>query len=308
MLSEELKDLHRGRGVRRAGVTTWLGPELRSVLALDADAAEEGARTALIALIREHAEAFPRDLRYLFLVATGVTVDAPMLTDRLAVAGQALDRSPRVLRRRLREAEELFVNALVHAQERPAGPFDDRGWQWVDFDLELKLRKQAVLTVTRTMLALTDGQATFHEAFVIPHLTDDSIEVTFEAVQALTIEDVTRTAPSTWEVNFRLPDTLMRGETIRTGLRVRVPSPRLLNPYIALAPIRPTRHVRVSVDFGDSGLAREAWLLDGGFTSDIARRPASFPSLDVATHPVVTGTFEHPRAGLAYGVGWTWAD
>lgn len=307
-LHAELKELHRGRGVRRVGVPSWLGPELRSVLSLDAASPDADARAALIALIREHTEGFPRDLRYLFLVATGIAIDAPMLTDRLAVAEKALDRSQRVLRRRLREAEGLFVDALVAARERSAGRFDDPGWQWLDFDVTLELRQAAVLTLSRTVLALDDRQEGVHEAFVIPHLTDPTAEVTFEASEGLKSVHVARSAVSTWEVDLLLADVLMRGESIRTGLRLHIPEPRWLNPFLVLAPIRPARHVRVSVDFGDSGLAPEAWVLDGAFTSDIARRPAEFPSIDVAAHPVVSGTFDRPRPGLAYGVGWRWAE
>lgn len=81
---------------------------------------------------------------------------------------------------------------------------------------------------------------------------------------------------------------------------------------MVLAPIRPTRRARVSVDFGDSGLAREAWLLDEVFPSDLTLHPRLMAPasavIDVAAHPVVAGGFDRPRIGFAYGVAWLWSD
>lgn len=138
--------------------------------------------------------------------------------------------------------------------------------------------------------------------------------VEFEAIRGLIIVDVDvdHAAPSTWGVTLKLPDSLARGESLDTGLRVRVPAPRALNPYMVLAPIRPTRRARVSVDFGDSGLAREAWLLDEVFPSDLTLHPRLMAPasavIDVAAHPVVAGGFDRPRIGFAYGVAWLWSD
>lgn len=305
-LREELKDLHRGRGVRRPAAMTWIGPELQAALGLAPDTPDAEARSALVAFIREHTEKFPRDLRYLFLVATGIAVDAPMLTDRLELAEQSLDRSVRVLRRRLRVAEELLTESIVQSHERRTGPFEDSGWQWVEMEIALRLDTPADMTMTRTLLALEDGQRYIHHGFVIPGMADPAAVVTFEAIQGLTIVDVDHTSPNSWGVTMKLPGTLARGETLETALRVGVPDPRALNPYLAFAPIRPCRRARLSVDFGDSGLAREAWLLDAVYPSDASIIPTT--TIDVATNPVVVGEFERPRIGLAYGVGWRWAD
>jgi hypothetical protein len=306
-LRGELKDLHRGRGIRRPEVRSWLGPELQAVLDLAPDTSDDDVRTRLVRLIRDNVETFPRDLRYLFLVAAGVLVDEPFLEDRLAVAEKELDRSGRVLRRRLRVAEQLLADAIASRYEEGSSPFEDRGWQWEEHDLHLVLRKDAVLTLTRTLRALADHQKYVHEAFVIPGYLDPGAELEFEALEGLTLLDVDRDSPSHWGATLELPQTLRRGQTLRTCLRVRVPRARALNPYMVLAPLRPARSARVSVDFGRPPIAERAWIVNDAVPSDILGHPASVTDIDLNETPVVTAEVLKPRIGLAYGVGWSWA-
>jgi hypothetical protein len=306
-LRGELKDLHRGRGVRRPELRSWLGPQLQAILDLAPDTSDDEARTRLVQLIQHGSQKFPRDLRYLFLVASGIAVDHPFLEDRLAVAEQALDRSPRALRRRLRVAEELLADVLAGQYESGAGPFEDRGWQWEDHDLHLVLRDDAVLTLTRTLRALADHQKYIHEAFVIPGTLDPDAHLEFEALEGFALLDVDHDSPSSWGATLELPQTLRRGQTLLTRLRVRVPRARALNPYMVLAPLRPSRSARVSVDFGAPPIAADAWVVHDSVPSDIAARPFAAPPVDLVATPVVTAEASRPRIGLAYGVAWTWA-
>ena len=306
-LRDELKDLHRGRGVRRADVRSWLGPELQAIARVSDSTSDDDARSALVQLIRDHSSTFPRDLRYLFLVATGILVDHPFLEERLAVAEQALDRSSRVLRRRLRTAEQLLADSLTQTYSRGTGPYESQGWQWEEHRFHLVLRTDAQLTLTRSLRALADHQLYIHESFVIPGRLADGMELSFEAVTGLTVLDVDHSSPNNWGVTLELPQTLKRGQCLETELRVTVPDSRALNPFMVIAPLRPSRRAVVSVDFGNPPVARQSWIIDAAIPSDVASHGLRGRILDPASSPVVTGEFVAPRVGLAYGVGWDWA-
>ena len=308
VLRTELKDLHRGRGVRRTDVRSWLGPRLQEVVGIGDSTSDDDARIALIQLIREHSSTFPRDLRYLFLVATGIVVDQPFLEDRLAVAEQALDRSPRVLRRRLRTAEQLLADSLAQSYPRGAGPFEDEGWKWEDHHFELVLRYYARLTMSRTLRVLADHQKYIHESCVVPGQLAAGLELSFEALVGLAVLDVDHASPNSWGVTLELPRTLTRGQALDTRLVVNVPDARALSPFMVLAPVRPSRKATVTVDFGDPPVAESSWVIDGAVPSDVAARVRSNHTIDPRLSPVVTGEFVAPRQGLAYGVGWSWAN
>ncbi|HEY3544969.1 MAG TPA: hypothetical protein VGK17_02620 [Propionicimonas sp.] len=307
-LRAELKELHRGRGVRRPDVRSWLGPRLQAILRIDSTTTDDDARSALVQLIRENTAQFPRDLRYLFLVGTGIVVDHPFLEERLAVAEQALDRSPRVLRRRLRSAEQLLADSLAQTHSRGNGPFDDQGWQWEDHQLALVLRSDARLTLRRTLRALADHRKFIHESFVIPGTLDPGSDLTFEALVGLEVLDVDHSSPNSWGVTLELPETLARGQLLETELVVTVPHARALNPFLVLAPIRTSRRARVSVDFGVPPAATTSWVIDGAIPSDVASYIHRGVPVDPRTTQIVSEEFIAPRLGLAYGVGWTWAD
>lgn len=307
-LRSELKELHRGRGVRRTDVRSWIGPQLQSILGADVSTSDDDLRIALVTLLREHTARFPRDLRYLFLVASGIVVDHPFLDDRLEVASKALDRSVRVLRRRLRTAEELLADALTQAYPTGTGPFDDQGWQWDTHRLDLVLRTDAQLTMTRTLRALADHQKYIHESFTIPGALAEGAGLSFTALAGFTVLDVDHSHPNSWGVTLELPRTLLRGQALETALLVTIPDAKALSPFLALAPVRPSRHASMRVDFGVPPAATTAWVFSGAVPAEVFSTLPTRTTVDPSLTPVVTAEFPAPRLGLAYGIGWSWAE
>ena len=307
LLREELKELHRGRGIRRNDVRSWLGPQLQKILGITATTSDEDARTALVALIDDHTRHFPRDLRYLFLVSTGISTDERYLEQRLEVAAKKLDRSVRVLRRHLRDAEEKLADSLAQTYGSSTGPFDDHGWQWETQDFSLVLRDDAKLTVTRTLRALADHQKYVHESFIIPGALEPGAEPTFAALRGFTIVDVDHPSPTRWEVTFQLPQKFCRGQVLEVKFLVVIPNPRAINPFLVVAPLRSCRHICVTVDFGTPSIASTTWVINDAYPIGIEEYiPASVENPNLT--PVIVGEFSAPHIGLAYGVGWTWAE
>lgn len=304
----ELKELHRGRGIRRADVRTWLGPQLRHILGVHAATTEDDIRVALVHLIREHTARFPHDLRYLFLVASGIVTDHPLLDDRLGVASKALDRSPRVLRRRLRTAEHLLADSLIQTRSDGAGPFEDKGWQWEAHHFDVVLRDSAQLTLKRTLRALADHQKYIHEAFSIPRPLSNGMDLEFTGLAGVSVLDVEHPSSNSWGLTLELPHPLSRGQVLETELRVVVPDVRALSPFVALAPVRPSHRASFRVDFGTQPVAESCWVLEGALPADVVAQVPTKSVFDPRQHPIVTAEFTAPRIGLAYGIGWAWAD
>lgn len=300
----DLKALSRGRGLRRPNVRSWVGPDLLALMGASPRHTDAELRSVLAQLLTRHSQPLPQDQRYLFRVAVGLGADLPMLEGRLAVASQKLDRSVRVLRRRLREAEVLVADSLLHQRGEAVHWWEAQGWQWLGLGARLVLREDAVLTLDQEVLALTAQPKFIHEMFTIPGLTAGE-EPLFEAISGIQIVQVERTGATGWRVSMELPQDLAGGDSVGTTLRIRVPRASALQPYLVLAPVRDYASAVVEVDFGAASAASSYWVLDGVLPSDLG--PARTIVVPPTAKPAmgrVSCAFERPRVGLAYGVAW----
>lgn len=304
-LQEEIKSLHRGRGIRRAAARSWLGPNLRDLMQANPEHSDAELRMALSKLLARHTRVLPDDLRWLFRVAVGMSLDRPLLDQRLAVAEQKLDRRPRVLRRYLRNAEALLAESMLDQSLSDDSPHHDLfasdGWQWAEQDVHLTVRDDAVLVLNRTLDCLTDDQLYMHEIFTVP---SGDAELEFKGEKGLRVASVERVTPATWQVGLELPPGLERGASAETSLRITAPNAPMLGTFMVIVPIREIPRLRVTVDFGaESGV--RSWRIDGMPTwwEDLAGGAAAATEM-----PIRSESFLRPRAGLAYGVGWNWPD
>lgn len=296
----EVKSLHRGRGIRRPDARTWLGPNLLEVMQAAPTLSDAELRRGLAKLLARHTQELPQDLRWLFRTAVGLSLDRPRLKQRLAIAEEKLDRRPRVLRRYLRNAELLMVDSMLD-QTAAKDLFASDGWQWAEQDVHLTVRDDAVLVLNRTLDCLTDDQLYMHEVFTVP---GGGAELEFRGEKGLRVARVERVTPSTWQGGLELPPGLERGASAETSLRITAPKAPMLGTFMVIVPIREISRLRVTVDFGaESGV--RSWRIDGMPTwwEDLAGGAATATEV-----PVRSESFQRPRAGLAYGVGWNWPD
>ena len=215
-------------------------------------------------LLKEHTEKLPADLRWLFRLAAGLTVDLPLLKDRLDLAEEKLDRRHRVLRRHLREAELQVADSLLASAADGAGPFTEQGWRWGHQWIHLDLADPVTLTLRRTVVALADRRLRVQEAYTLPNpLTQGDLGV--EAIEGIGSIEVDRIGAGSWKVEYELARELSRGEHLDVGVRLHVPDRYALSPLLVAAPIRRATDMRVSVDFGTPPVVSRVWLLDGVF-------------------------------------------
>ena len=112
LLTKELDNLHRGRGLYAPGIVARLGPILSALIFGDNEPDEVIGRGLISAHLFAAAEALPPDLAMVFKAGLGVSDDSPYLTTRLENVGTALNRGPRTISRRLHEANRAVAQAL----------------------------------------------------------------------------------------------------------------------------------------------------------------------------------------------------
>lgn len=301
-LLEDLKALHHGRGIRRSRVREWLGPALAELLEVAPQHNDAELRAGLARLLLLHTQGLPVDLRTLFRMAAGLDTDLPGLEKRLEVVGAEQDRSVRVLRRRLRAAEELVADSLTRGRPDTTQWWDNEGWVWEAAHFHLTLRADAVLRLEQRVLALSPHNKHVHQMFVVPGIRPDE-ELSFEAGAGLTVIQSERVGPTRWLLGLELPRELRAGESLDTVLTVRVPRVTALRPFMVTAPVREVPNARVTIDFGDDPPASACWILDGVVPSDLGDA-GYHPVEELPAVGVVSREFVAPRVGLAYGIAW----
>lgn len=301
---QDLKALHSGRGLRRVNLRASIGPDLGAAVGAASHGTDAELRAALGRFLARHSQPLPDDLRHLFRMAVGLEANHPTLEQRMELVGQTQDRSVRVLRRRLREAEELVADSVLDQQAGQGNWWDAVGWQWLGIGLHLVLRRDAVLTMDQEVLALADGQRFVHGMFTIPRL-DPHEEPTFEAVAGVTLLQVERTSPTGWRLSYELPRELAVGESLLTQVRMRLPRASALQPYLAIAPVRDYPRAVVEVDFGTRSGVQSCWVLEGVLPSDLGE-PGTLPAARDArpASGLVRREFTSMHVGLAYGIAW----
>jgi hypothetical protein len=303
----ELQALQRGRGVGRSRVRSWLGPGLSHLLDLSPDATDEELREQLITNLVDAVQALPTDLRFLFMVASGIESDEPLLKTRLSEASRVLDRDSRTLSRRLRQTEALLAGLLSQSASAES-PYDAGGWTTSRVVLDIHLERELPLArVTQVVRSTRDGQAEFRHTVAIPLSAPTDQEVSVRAVAGCNLAALRRESDRSWVALFELPRPIARGRSHALAFEVEFPDRRCLLPYAVFAPVRPCASCEIRVSLGEPPAATTIWRADTvppGIVTDLPARPRVVHPID----GVVSATFTGLRPGFAYGIVWRWAD
>lgn len=299
----ELQALQRGRGINRPRLKQWVGPQLQQLISGASDGSEQGEREALVALLADGALALPTDLRYLFLVACGIESDEPMLQQRLAAAGEVLDRNPRSLSRHLRRAEALMAELLLQTQQE-TDPYDTGGWATTRLVLDIRMdlpRPRAA--ITQVIRATRDHQREFRHTVAVTLPTPAGVAPVVTAVADCRLTRLERLSDRSWVAVLAVPTT-HRGRSHRLSFEVEFPGREYLMPFAAVAPIRPCASLDVRVQFGDPPLTTSVWRVDAVPPPLVTDRARGQRDL-VLTDGMASADFTHLRPGYAYGLAWS---
>ncbi|MFT4228499.1 MAG: hypothetical protein QM624_18995 [Micropruina sp.] len=307
-LRMELKQIPAGWGVHKANCVQWIGPELQRILRLDGSLTDAVCRQRLIDLLMKETARLPEPLRLLYRIASGISSDERFLAERLLRAEPLFQRESKTLTRRLRRAEELMAAGIAARYPRPSGPYSDQGWHWEEYRADLDLgAPHPTVTMRRHIRALDDGQEVIREVFAVPRSAiGRTIGIT--ALEGCTLTGVTQTSPSTWIATFQLDQALRVGHVTQTVVRVTFESLDCLRPYLVMAPLRPCSRYEVTVRVGRPSAAALIWTIDGATTTSLDDQHPAADASRPEPDSVHSATFTNLMNGLAYGLGWVWAD
>ncbi|WP_328328568.1 hypothetical protein OHA70_03855 [Kribbella sp. NBC_00382] len=309
LLTSELDDLHRGRGIHAPAVGERLGPTLRELIYGDNEPDEAESRSLIRATLVSAAEVLPLDLARVFRAGLGVDDTAPLLTERLERLGRSMDRGNRTMSRRLTEADRAVAQVL----ERRAlinddrNPFATKGWYVDRLESHAVIGRRPRFTGVRDIKFTHDNVRYLCESFSVPHSagTPAGEDLTVEAIEGAELVEVNRFSVSCWQLTIHLPHAFKAMETHRVGIAVTMPSRSFVRPYNALVAVRRTRSFHASVTFDPDTDVGAVWSYDGVPPLSIEDGVPTDRMLDLGTGRSVAADWPIVRQGLAYGIGWS---
>jgi len=295
----ELMKLQRNRGLQAGDIGSKVGPSLARLTGFSPARGAEGRQSLARQLVRA-AHTLPPDQRMIFLRASAVRpTDASTLSERLDSVITTIDRSFRVVRRRLSEANLAVAERLI------ATAVDDRGWFLAELRATVDFREERPIhRAQRTLVVTAPTLERVTEMISLPGFGDEAPELLVKG--AARLEEVNQTGPQTWEFILRLDAPRACGDLVEYETALRLPSRREGDPLSVMAPRRDCWRFETQVHLG--GLADRAWVLDGVTApTALSEEPGGTP-IDLAADPSPSVTFRDLTPGLVYGIKWHWAD
>lgn len=299
VVAGELAALQRNRGLQSGDLRT-VGPALSHLTGF-LPGRGDSARQSMIRQLVRAAHDLPPDLRLVFLRACAVRADDPnTLQRRLAGVGAVIDRSERVVRRRLDQANLLVAERLLAAAK------DDRGWflgqllARVDFREPMPVyRADYQLVVTAPSLSRVT------EMISLPSVGEE-VAPRYEVAGATRLAESRRIQRQTWEFSLELDRLYACGEVISYSSALYLSSRQDAPPMSVMAPRRDCWRFRTTVHLGD--LAEAAWVLNGVSAPTVSDETPTGQALDLVASPIASAEFRDLTPGLVYGLRWRWKD
>lgn len=291
----ELSTLQRNRGVQSGHLRT-VGPGLSHLTGFVAERGDPARQSLIRQLVRA-----AHDLRLIFLRACAVRADDPStLQQRLAGVGTVIDRSPRVVRRRLDQANLIVAQRLMTAAK------DDRGWFLGQLCSRVDFRDpQPVYQAEYELVVTAPSLNRVTEMISLPNAKED-VAPSYTVAGATTLVDKRRVQRQTWEFTLELDRSYACGEVISYSSALRLSSRKDAPPMAVMAPRRDCWRFRAAVHLGD--LAGAAWILDGVTPPTVSDVTPAGQVLDLTANPSLAVEFRDLTPGLVYGLRWTWRE
>lgn len=298
-LVDDLARLHRGRGLRSPALAEALGPTLRTTLGIDD--ARPGPQ-AVLEQLQAAIAALPQDLQVVFLHGLGVRSSEPFLKERVDAAAKILHVTPRTVRRRLSEANDLVARSLRDPSLTGATVLPVRH---LSHQVTTDLRRPVIrLTSAKTVLRRRDGEITMVERFGAPgHHGSDPPRLTVGGADLFGLAPV---SGSVWEARVRLPEG-DAGTKVAYSLTVEQADSDQLGPFTVVVPMQLLNQCSITVHFGDAHPVSDVREVRDALPVTLYERPVSRAELAPGP-PSVSMTVDRPQVGLAFGYAWAWHE
>lgn len=289
--------MHRGRGLRTPDLHRHLGPTLRDALGLDDD---QLTPNAVLDELREAITLLPQDLQVVFLHGLGARSSEPFLGERLTVAGKALGKDERTVRRRLIDANALVAQALrAPVLTSPSA----RPVRHLSHDVTTDLRRARIrMTSTKVVLRRRGGRIIMQERFGVPGFAGQEPEL---EVRGATLQRVAAVSGSIWQATLELPDGEAQTRTAYS-LVVSVDDRAALSPFTVVVPMQVLNACSVQVLLGDAHPVTAVRTVEGELPVTLYETGSSQGA--EPTSSTLRMTVDRPQLGLAFGFAWAWAE
>ncbi|ADD43828.1 hypothetical protein [Stackebrandtia nassauensis] len=256
-LIEELRLLHRGRGVAAAELGSRLGPRLLSLTELGSDADTSRLRAELMERLRLCvARLGDAELRLAAEADLGLRHSHLELAERRARLVIDLRWSERTVYRRVDEARCLLAEVI--ATELSGRGDSAEGWYLASFDALMRLDRDPVsIHESRTIVSTRDGLDEVELPFDVPQGAGGGWpRLDFDARSGGEIVAADASSPRRPRTRVALSKTLARGQTHLLEIDITVAEGELPRPHYILIPERTVERARLRVRFDKAALPR----------------------------------------------------
>lgn len=301
-LVRELKSLRKGRGLYAGQIEERVGPTLRAACEVTEGDGLMVIRQKVTTRLAELAEHLPDDLRLATLAAFAINAEArlPLYQDRVLWAAVKVDRDPRTVRRRVDEAINQLAELATSAPSHPPVPAGT--WQTTELHVAVGLdRPRPEVLEQRRIVVNQEGLRELDLAVSLPAMRRD-LEV--EVLYGGTLLDRGMEASDRLGFALALPKPLARGESHDFAMRFRLPTARVMRPYLVCVPKRPCELFDLRVRFGRDRMPPRVWMLHGAFQRDVSDPVCRGHQHSVDPAGEIHMRFRQLTPGLAYGARW----
>jgi hypothetical protein len=312
VITTEIRQLRRGRGVHARNFDQRLGPALRELATDGAGAEPRGIRQALIALLGSATNALPQDLRTAIGASLGIHPQTLAMThfkDRVSWLAGRIGRLDRTAVRRIEEAERLLAERLAAELSRRRGRVASmpEGWYLDEFRTLLRMDTPGPESYEdRRIVATRDGLREVMAWLDLPGDGDrPGPTLAVEAMYGGRL--VRREAPtsSRIQIMLQLPHELRAGQAHEFGLVLRVPPDQTMRSHYIFTPECQCNAFALRVRFDPD--RKPQWVRR--VTGETVRQfdnanghGSELVTLDDAGE--LSLRFEQPRLYLGYGAQW----
>lgn len=315
-LLEEFAKLRHGWGLEATNLRDRVGPRLRGLCGVRADAGDREIRRRVLTVLRDLSAAFPEDDRLAlgFALATAPGTQLPRLAERVDLLAERFSCAERTARRRvIRAFDRLAEEAAARiAAGSETGDDPDKGWYVSRLESLLRLDSPVPeLIERRTIVSRRDGLRRIAVRFSLPRpdgapAGDAPADATVVAdvQQGARIESREREGEAHFRFVLTLPRPLRQGDQHSYTMVFRVPDSQAMRPHYAFVPLLACDEFTLRVRFDPQQPPQAVWRFQRVPPRVLNDRMVPGESLVLDEAGEVVLEFSRPETGFGYGVGW----
>jgi hypothetical protein len=243
LITEEIKQLRKGRGVHTPDLGRRLGPHLRELASADGNADTAGLRASLISELGSRATELTNEMSTAILAGLGLSAGARNMAtfeDRAAWLAAQIGYGQRTALRRIDDAGQLLAEEIANELQRRRGLTATAPQGWYLEELRTLLRLDTPTPQAdehRRIVATRPGLQEVMAWLDIPRSPgQDRTDVSAEVSYGGRLLRKERPGPNRFQLVVQLPRPLQPGDRYEYGLVLRMPEGVDMRPHYIFTP------------------------------------------------------------------------